>query len=538
MPPRKGTIVNKENMLALREAYTNVYNELVKPDRVFVATQYFRLKWVPFLGHSLAWLIIALRQHCYYNRQTQEMRDWCTVTQEELAREIGVSPRTVRRLLQSEYAGLFIQEIKQEFRYDAKLGKRLRKPTRYRIRMDDPLIPEDQEKLEKALADQARKFGITPSQLQEILKPSSKEDTICHQPDKMSAWSSHQQDKMSAEPGHQQDKMSAEPGHQQDKMSAWSGYQQDKMSALLYGRQNIRNNISTSLLPATTTKGADGEEMAAIWKRWCELSGAEQEPSPKEMHLLRELLAEGYTAAQILQAMEKAFRLFQPKFEGDHIQSFAYCVPIVREEKPAGEAEGIAETETLAEIRRLWQEVNHREPNTIELEELEQIAHRAEEAACASPCPDYPAAGGAGWVIAAIRDAIRAGSEFIAVRRVEIIVERWCEEGPPWQKMGQQLLPSRRGEVVDTPIDTPSGPMPAHQLWQEALERLALQMTKATFDTWLRDTCPISCEDNTLVIGVKSPYAKEWLENRLLGIVQRTVREILGRDMEISFVAG
>jgi len=41
---------------------------ITQPDKVFVTTQYFRKKLVPLLGHALAWLIIALRQHCYWNR--------------------------------------------------------------------------------------------------------------------------------------------------------------------------------------------------------------------------------------------------------------------------------------------------------------------------------------------------------------------------------------------------------------------------------------------------------------------------------------
>ena len=49
---------NDRDTIALQEAYANLYNEIVKPDRVFVATQYFRKKWVPRLGTSLAWVII------------------------------------------------------------------------------------------------------------------------------------------------------------------------------------------------------------------------------------------------------------------------------------------------------------------------------------------------------------------------------------------------------------------------------------------------------------------------------------------------
>ena len=51
--------------------------------------------------------------------------------------------------------------------------------------------------------------------------------------------------------------------------------------------------------------------------------------------------------------------------------------------------------------------------------------------------------------------------------------------------------------------------MDARQVWQAALGELQLQMTKATFDTWLKDTSVISYEDSTVVIGVSNAYAKE-----------------------------
>jgi hypothetical protein len=88
-----------EDLLALQEVYANVYSEIVKPDRVFVGTQYFRQRWLPLLGPKLAWLIITLRQHCYWNRQTGELRDYCIIDQEDLAFVAGTTVPTLNRLL-------------------------------------------------------------------------------------------------------------------------------------------------------------------------------------------------------------------------------------------------------------------------------------------------------------------------------------------------------------------------------------------------------------------------------------------------------
>ena len=74
------------------------------------------------------------------------------------------------------------------------------------------------------------------------------------------------------------------------------------------------------------------------------------------------------------------------------------------------------------------------------------------------------------------------------------------------------------------------------EVWQSVLDQLQLQMTRATFDTWLKDTCIISKNNGHLVIGTKNTYAKDWLENRLFNTINRTVADILGHSIDIDFV--
>ena len=78
--------------------------------------------------------------------------------------------------------------------------------------------------------------------------------------------------------------------------------------------------------------------------------------------------------------------------------------------------------------------------------------------------------------------------------------------------------------------------MKPNEVWQAALGELQLQMTRETFTTWLKPTRVISYEDGTLIIGVENGYVKDWLSNRLLPTVQRTVTSIVGRTVEVRFV--
>ncbi|MFQ5400992.1 MAG: chromosomal replication initiator protein DnaA [Anaerolineae bacterium] len=72
--------------------------------------------------------------------------------------------------------------------------------------------------------------------------------------------------------------------------------------------------------------------------------------------------------------------------------------------------------------------------------------------------------------------------------------------------------------------------------WKATLGELELQMTKATFNTWLKDTRLLACEDDEFIIGVRNDYAKDWLENRLHDTVLRTLSAMVGREVSLRFV--
>jgi chromosomal replication initiator protein len=78
--------------------------------------------------------------------------------------------------------------------------------------------------------------------------------------------------------------------------------------------------------------------------------------------------------------------------------------------------------------------------------------------------------------------------------------------------------------------------MSPQSAWKATLGELELQMTKATFNTWLKDARLVSCEGGEYVIAVRNDYAKDWLENRLHDIIQRTLASIVGERVILRFV--
>jgi len=78
--------------------------------------------------------------------------------------------------------------------------------------------------------------------------------------------------------------------------------------------------------------------------------------------------------------------------------------------------------------------------------------------------------------------------------------------------------------------------MNAEQAWQSVLGQLQMEMPRASFDTWVRDTKPVSYQDGTLTVGVGNAYARDWLENRLASTVNRLLVGILNSTVDVNFI--
>jgi len=173
-----------------------------------------------------------------------------------------------------------------------------------------------------------------------------------------------------------------------------------------------------------------------------------------------------------------------------------------------------------------------------------------------------------GLVMQAVLEAIGANSDregFLAPNLARRILERWQKEAVAKGRTEEEEPSTRstvssdhlavvadpagkRGanETANAPsqyLQTLAGVGSAGEIWSTAQKEIALQMTRATFDSWIRPARALGWENGhddstpTLVVGVHSPYAKEWLEARLNVTVQRTVTRIVGRAVGIRYVA-
>ncbi len=78
--------------------------------------------------------------------------------------------------------------------------------------------------------------------------------------------------------------------------------------------------------------------------------------------------------------------------------------------------------------------------------------------------------------------------------------------------------------------------MNAEQAWQPVLAQLQMEMPKASFDTWVRDTHPLSYDNGIFTVGVRNAYARDWLESRLASTISRLLIGILNSSVAVTFV--
>ncbi len=73
------------------------------------------------------------------------------------------------------------------------------------------------------------------------------------------------------------------------------------------------------------------------------------------------------------------------------------------------------------------------------------------------------------------------------------------------------------------------------QLWQQVSNRLQLQLSQPTFETWIRTASAESLDEKHLVIRTPNPFAKNWLQKHYLKTISGVVKDVIGKSLEIQF---
>jgi hypothetical protein len=121
--------------------------------------------------------------------------------------------------------------------------------------------------------------------------------------------------------------------------------------------------------------------------------------------------------------------------------------------------------------------------------------------------------------------------EFLRAAHEQIRLRQWTQEQEQADN-GEAL--EEQEQIEPEPEDIS---VEARRIWTRSLEELQLQMTRATFDTWLRGSKVVEASDGCLTVAVRHAHAVDWLQNRLLSVIERTVARHADGEVKITFVA-
>lgn len=73
------------------------------------------------------------------------------------------------------------------------------------------------------------------------------------------------------------------------------------------------------------------------------------------------------------------------------------------------------------------------------------------------------------------------------------------------------------------------------QIWDMALSRIELELSRVNFNTWFKNTQIINYKDGTVIIGVPNDFVKEWLLQKHHKFILRILREIHEEVRAVEF---
>jgi chromosomal replication initiator protein len=77
--------------------------------------------------------------------------------------------------------------------------------------------------------------------------------------------------------------------------------------------------------------------------------------------------------------------------------------------------------------------------------------------------------------------------------------------------------------------------MKADQIWQAAQEELRFQLSKPSYETWLKNASLVGRDHNTFRIGVPTKLARDWLEDRYSAVIKETLSALVSGDVSVNF---
>lgn len=161
--------ISENDRTQFQELADQLAQHLMPPKDLIFFTHYFVNRWLPKLGHGQGWFVVLLRDRCYINHRTGEIRDEAQVDRgyAEIAGWLGLKRvKTIWEWLRNDEVTRFVREISHE------IGEWEESPRRFKICLGEPMTEEDQTRANESLAH--RGFGVVDTHSH----PTGASDTI------------------------------------------------------------------------------------------------------------------------------------------------------------------------------------------------------------------------------------------------------------------------------------------------------------------------------------------------------------------------
>ena len=489
---------------ALASACDALYTRIIRPDKVQIASQYFRLRWLPLLGAARAWLILHLRARCYLNTQELEVRDMCEVDGlAELVAALGVSISTVKTCLAEPPADTFFFTHMATRRPAAG-----RVVMSFRVEMIDPLTPADRQRHAEMATQtgeddddqQPDLAGSVPVQQSDFAESPSDQQTgfAGSSPDQQSesATTCLDQKEDFAPMTNQPPDFATSPSGQQpdpaDIDGPTNGQDLHNTKTLLITSENLKTYQQKVLIPP----GKESQPLAAAAGPVDVILTNLQIREPVLGRILALNLPASVVLAWALEALSSEGIENKPAFLASMLQSGKTPPPdlklLVR--LTVGDwfvlAKAARSLRTTGRVDLPSHLAPHFEALYARFGRLD-LAH---------------------WPI-----QLPASAEDVEEREEEPAVSP--------------------GQAVGGPAERESGPEEEESMWASVLADLRTQMDPATFDLWLKGSRVARVDGNRWTVAVRSQTAADWLRHRLSEVIQRTAGRIAGEPVEVEFEA-
>jgi chromosomal replication initiator protein len=74
------------------------------------------------------------------------------------------------------------------------------------------------------------------------------------------------------------------------------------------------------------------------------------------------------------------------------------------------------------------------------------------------------------------------------------------------------------------------------RVWNSVLGEIELNISKPQFNTWIKNTYPISMDEKEIVICVPSAFTRDWLENKFNVTILNSIQKITGSIKRVKYV--